>query len=56
MATLTVASWNQIIGWLQEVNLLREAAPRMAVISPTRAAQSADFTASRHSLAVLESV
>lgn len=49
-----VASWNQIIGWLQEVNLLREVAPRIATLSPARAGKPADFTASSHSLPVLE--
>ena len=56
LATLAVASWNQILGWLQEVHLLREAAPRMAAIPLNRAAQPENFIAPRHPLAVLESV
>jgi hypothetical protein len=48
IATLAVASWNQILGWLQELNLLREAAPRIAAVPITKAAQPADFPASWH--------
>ena len=39
----------------QEVNLLREAVPRIAAARLKRAAQPADFSASRRSLPVLES-
>src|SRR5437667_7031087 len=42
LATLALANWNQIIGWLQEVNLLREAAPRTAPVPFARAGHPAD--------------
>src|SRR5205807_7247243 len=56
LATQTLANWNQIFGWLQEVNLLREAGPRTAPVPFARAAQPADFVARQQSFAVLESV
>jgi hypothetical protein len=46
MATQTVASWNQIIVCLLEVNLLREAAPRIADTPFARAAQPVGFALS----------
>ena len=46
LATLTVASFNPLLGCLQEFNLLRESALRMADIPFIRGLQPADFTLS----------
>jgi len=53
---LTLANWNQITGWLQEVNLLREAASAVVAARPATGAQTLGFAFRSQSLPVLESV
>jgi hypothetical protein len=56
MATLTSARLKQVLGCLQEFNLLREAVPRIAGTAFVRAAQPMGFALSCHSHPVIESL
>lgn len=55
MATLAVASWNQILGCLQQFNLLKGFAAPHTQGMQTGASQEAAGGSPRHSLPAMES-